>query len=190
MTKKEFRSLYLAKRKKLSALEVSVGSERIFQRFTDYFPVSEGQKFHIFLSLDKFNEVNTLPFIRFLQGNGVRIFVPKMSQDKIISIEMLENTPMKENSWGITEPESNEDSGVADFDYIITPLLYCDRHGGRVGYGKGFYDRFFTSVNPECIKVGVGFFEPSQAIEDLTEEDIPLDYLVTPDEILSFKMGF
>lgn len=189
MTKRELRSLYLEKRKELSKEEVITVSERIFRRFVSNFFVEKNQKIHLFLSIEKFNEVNTLPFIKYLQEKEVRIFVPKMLQGDIISVEILEDTILAKNSWGIMEPISDEDSGVVDFDYIITPLLYCDPAGGRVGYGKGFYDRFFAGINAECKKVGVGFFKPELFVDDLTEEDVSLDYLVTPDEVLSFKIG-
>ncbi|MGZ5188250.1 MAG: 5-formyltetrahydrofolate cyclo-ligase, partial [Kaistella sp.] len=83
-------------------------------------------------------------------------------------------------------PETNEDSGEKDFDFVITPLLYCDRKGNRVGYGKGYYDGFFESVNSRALKIGLNFFGPDEVIDDVWENDIPLDYLITPVEVLSF----
>ncbi len=189
MTKRELRTLYLEKRKLLTEAEVKTASERIFLRCREAFPVTAGQKFHVFISINKFNEVNTAPFINDLWEKEARVFVPKMLDGEIISVEIFPDTKMIKNSWGISEPESNRDSGVTDFDYIITPLLYCDSNGGRVGYGKGFYDRFFATLEPNCRKVGVGFFAPELPVTDLTKEDVPLDYLVTPDEILSFNIG-
>lgn len=189
MTKHELRTLYLEKRKLLTEAEVKSASECIFSRFSVAFPVTAGQKFHVFISISKFNEVHTAPFINELWEKGARVFVPKMLDGEIISVEIFPDTEMIQNSWGIREPESNKDARVKDFDYIITPLLYCDRSGGRVGYGKGFYDRFFATLEPNCSKVGVGFFAPGLPVADLTKEDVPLDYLVTPDEILSFRIG-
>ena len=65
-------------------------------------------------------------------------------------------------------------------------MLYCDNQGNRVGYGKGFYDMFFSKIDHNALKVGVGFFPPEALISDVSEQDIPLDYLVTPTEVLSF----
>ncbi|MGZ5197266.1 MAG: 5-formyltetrahydrofolate cyclo-ligase, partial [Kaistella sp.] len=62
----------------------------------------------------------------------------------------------------------------------------CDRKGNRVGYGKGYYDGFFESVNPRAVKIGLNFFGPDEVIDDVWENDIPLDYLITPVEVLSF----
>jgi len=72
------------------------------------------------------------------------------------------------------------------FDIVITPLLYCDNQGNRVGYGKGFYDIFFSKIDRSTLKVGVSFFPPVALISDVSQQDVPLDYLVTPTEVLSF----
>ena len=108
-----------------------------------------------------------------------------MVQNEIKTIQLKPDTPLKENDWGILEPE---DDFVEDikYDIVITPLLYCDNNGNRVGYGKGFYDMFFSKIDHHALKVGVSFFPPEALISDVSEQDVPLDYLVTPTEVLSF----
>ena len=108
-----------------------------------------------------------------------------MAQNEIKTIKQKPDTSLKENGWGILEPE---DDFVEDikYDVIITPLLYCDNRGNRVGYGKGFYDMFFSKIDRSALKVGVSFFPPVALISDVSEQDVPLDYLVTPTEVLSF----
>ena len=117
---------------------------------------------------------------------GIRVFVPKIFKGKLISIEITLETAFIKSFYGITEPESNLDSGENNFDYVITPLLYCDAKGNRVGYGKGYYDGFFQTVNPETLKIGLNFFGPDENIDGVWENDIALDYLITPAETLSF----
>ncbi len=187
MTKKEIRKKYLEMRKTLSNDEVLSLSERIFKNFINTFEVKEGQKIHIFISIAKLKEVQTGLFISYFLQNKVHIYLPKMIGDHIIAVPFNRDTEMKVNSWGIAEPVQNNDAGVNDFDYIITPLLYCDDKGNRVGFGKGYYDGFFSKINSECKKIGVGFYAPDESIDDLNSNDIPLDYLVTPTEVLSFK---
>ncbi len=186
MKKAELRKLYLEKRKALSKDEVASLSEKIFENFISKLQLVENQKVHIFLSIYKFNEVNTKIFIDYFFEHQIRVFVPKMINGKIISLELTKDTKLVVNSWGIAEPEGIIDSGIIDFDYIITPLLYCDASGNRVGYGKGFYDSFFSTISPQTLKVGVSFFPPEEKISDIISSDIPLDYLVTPIEVLSF----
>ncbi|MBU4537347.1 MAG: 5-formyltetrahydrofolate cyclo-ligase [Weeksellaceae bacterium] len=186
MTKAELRKKYLEKRESLSQDEVLSLSEAIFQNFIHQFKRSENQKIHCFLSIPEKGEVNTQIFENFFFENGIRVFVPKIFRNKLISVEITSETPVIKNSWGIPEPESNEDSGEKNFDFVITPLLYCDRHGNRVGYGKGYYDGFFEDINPNSVKIGVNFFNPDEEIDDVWKNDIPLDYLVTPTTVLSF----
>lgn len=186
MKKSELRKLYLEKRKTLSKNEVLFLSEKIFENFVLQFNPVENQRVHIFLSIEKLNELNTEIFLDYFFKNRINIFVPKMIGETLISIELKPETKIITNSWGISEPESNQDSGERNFDFVIVPLLYCDNQGNRVGYGKGFYDRFFLEIGSEVKKIGAGFFYPSEKIDDISEFDIPLDYLVTPAETLSF----
>lgn len=186
MTKSEIRKKCLKKRENLSLDEVSSLSAAIFENFIHQFKLAENQKIHCFLSIPEKGEVDTQLFINNFFNDKIRVFVPKIFKNELISVEITSETILIKNSWGISEPESNEDSGGKNFDFVITPLLYCDRNGNRVGYGKGYYDGFFENINPNSIKIGVNFFDPDEEIEDIRTGDVPLDYLITPTEILSF----
>lgn len=186
MTKAELRKKYLKKRESLSQEQVLLFSEAIFENFVRQFKLSENQNIHCFLSIPEKEEVNTQLFLNKAFEDRVKVFVPKIFRKKLISVEITSETPLIKNAWGIPEPEGNEDSGEKSFDFVITPLLYCDRHGNRVGYGKGYYDGFFENVSPDSVKIGVNFFNPDEEIDDIWENDIPLDYLITPTAVLSF----
>ena len=186
MKKSDLREKYLEKRESLSQDEILALSGKIFNNFSESFTLKDHQKVHCFLSIPEKGEVNTQLFLNEFFKRDIRVFVPKIYRKKLISVEITAETPLLKNSWGISEPESNEDSGESDFDYVLTPLLYCDQQGNRVGYGKGFYDGFFETVNVKTLKIGLSFFSPEQEINDLRENDVPLDYLITPAEVLSF----
>ena len=186
MKKSEIRKLYLEKRKSLSKEEVLSFSKKIFKNFRNHFKSIENQKVHVFLPIEKFNEINTFLFIEYFFKNKIRVFVPKIVDENLISIEIFPDSKFIKNKWGISEPISDEDSGEKDFDFVITPLLYCDNQGNRVGYGKGFYDKFFSELNSLTQKIGINYFNPEEKIDDLETFDIPLDYLVTTTEVLSF----
>ncbi|WP_246008755.1 5-formyltetrahydrofolate cyclo-ligase [Chryseobacterium lactis] len=179
----------MQKRKALSIDEAFLLSQKIFENFIGYFKPEEGEKVHIFIPIQKFNEIDTRIFIQDFLTRKIRVYVPKIVDDKLINIEINQNTVFETNSWGISEPVTNEDSGEIHFHYVITPLLYCDKKGNRVGYGKGFYDGLFQSISPETKKIGVNYFDPDEYIDDVWENDISLDYLVTPVEVLSFLNG-
>lgn len=188
MLKAELRKKYLQKRKALSSDEAFLSSQKIFENFRTYFQPEYGQKVHVFIPILKFNEIDTQIFINFFLEKNIRVYVPKVVET-LISVEIFSDTVFEISNWGIPEPISNQDSGENYFDYIITPLLYCDKRGHRVGYGKGFYDAFFESISPQSKKVGINYFGPDEIIDDVWENDIPLDYLVTPTEVLSFFKG-
>ncbi|WP_317040687.1 5-formyltetrahydrofolate cyclo-ligase [Chryseobacterium soldanellicola] len=179
----------MQKRKALSTDEAFLISEKIFENFINYFQPVSGDKVHIFISIEKFKEIDTQTFINYFLSRNIHVFVPKIVDAKLISVEIFKDTKFEINNWNISEPVSNKDSGESDFNYVITPLLYCDDKGNRVGYGKGFYDGFFENLSSEAKKIGINYFNPDENIDDVWENDIPLDYLVTPTDVLSFFKG-
>ena len=66
------------------------------------------------------------------------------------------------------------------------PLIIVDKLGNRVGYGKGYYDRFLNKVDKKIINVGLTFFDIIEKIDDITDNDIRLNYCITPNKIIKF----
>jgi 5-formyltetrahydrofolate cyclo-ligase len=60
-----------------------------------------------------------------------------------------------------------------------------DRRGFRVGYGKGFYDKFLSECRADCLKIGLSYFEPIDEISDAQNFDVRLDCCITPKEIFT-----
>lgn len=189
MLKAELRKEYIQKRKALSSDEAFLLSEKIFNNFMRHFNPKEREKVHIFLPIPARNEIDTKIFIHYFLEHKIRVFVPKVAADQLVNIEIFADSIFEMSKWGIPEPVSNEDSGEDYFHYVITPLLYCDKKGNRVGYGKGFYDGLFQRISPETKKIGVNYFDPDVSVDDVWENDISLDYLVTPTKVLSFFKG-
>jgi 5-formyltetrahydrofolate cyclo-ligase len=73
-----------------------------------------------------------------------------------------------------------------EIDLVLVPLLTFDKRGHRVGYGKGYYDKFLARCNPYVIKIGLNFYDPVDEISDINAFDIPLDFCVTHHEIYAF----
>ncbi|WP_312750921.1 5-formyltetrahydrofolate cyclo-ligase [Epilithonimonas hominis] len=187
LTKKELRSIYKEKRMALSQDEVNFLSKKIFEQFILQFNIIENQKVNVFLPIEKFNEINTQIFIDYFFDKNVRVFVPKIQGENMISVEIFPNSEFEINKWGIKEPISNIDANV-ELDYVLTPLLYCDQFGNRVGYGKGFYDSFFYGNSKIHNKIGLNFFSPNEGIADVFQKDVALDGLITPSEYIDFTV--
>lgn len=72
-------------------------------------------------------------------------------------------------------------------EVVFIPLLAYDKNGNRIGYGKGFYDRFLDKCSTETIKIGLSFFDQEQHIIDVSENDVKLNYCVTPKKIYCYN---
>ena len=185
MTKKEIRKKYLEKRKELGQAKIDL-DKKIFTKFFSSFSFIGNQIIHIYLPVPKFNEVNTSLFIEEFERRGQRIVVPKISGRELISIEIDDQTSYRETKWEIIEPVDGIEGKPETIDVIIVPLLAFDKNGNRVGYGKGFYDRFLKKCRPDSLKIGLSFFSEVEEIEDLTGEDFKLTHCVTPDRVYEF----
>jgi 5-formyltetrahydrofolate cyclo-ligase len=102
------------------------------------------------------------------------------------AIAIHEETVYVTNDKGITEPKNGLLVAPTSIDLIFVPLLVCDEQGYRVGYGKGFYDKFIAQCRAEVLLVGFSYFLPVKAIADVDEWDIPLHYCITPERIIDF----
>ena len=100
---------------------------------------------------------------------------------------LTENTQLRKNTYGIPEPVEGLLVPENKLDVVFVPLLAFDKKGCRVGYGKGFYDRFLMKCRPDTIKIGLSIFDAVSEISDATQADVRLDYCVTPEEIYSFS---
>ena len=191
MKKSELRKIYLSKRKAISVEEMAIKSKQITDLFFQNFDLSVIEKLHIFLPIIKHNEINTWLIIRYLQQNfnQINIIIPKViPENSELENYLFNEKTLTENAWGILEPsgENQEKILTEQIDLVIIPLLIFDKNGNRVGYGKGFYDRFLQQCKPETLKVGVCLEDPIEIIEDVNEFDIKLHYCITPNKIYKF----
>ena len=186
MLKSEIRLHFTTQRKALSANEIAAFSKDIAVRVSQL-PVWHHQYFHLFLSIEKNKEVNTSPILELLKQQNKNIGIPKVMDDGILEHYLLEDsTQLSESRWGIPEPRDGKQLSPDIFDVVFVPLLAFDNQGHRVGYGKGFYDRFLRSCKPEVLKIGLSFFDPVDRISDINKWDIALDYCVTPSSTFEF----
>ncbi len=148
---------------------------------------------HIFLPIEGFKEPDTTLLINWLRKSfpQIQLVVPKSDMGSLTMHHYAweEDLVLELNKWGIAEPKAGKVVLAEQLDVVILPLLAFDRMGNRVGYGKGFYDRFLSVCRPDCLKVGLSLFEPVDLIEDINPLDVPLDYCITPNTIWEFK-GF
>ena len=143
--------------------------------------------YHLFMTAEKNKEVDTSYLLSILQGKDKQPIVPKMIDNQSLEHYLLtDQTPLKLNRLGVPEPLSGIAITPQKIEVVFVPLFVFDKEGHRVGYGKGYYDRFLVQCPNNTVKVGLSFFDPISKIEDLDDNDIALDYAVTPKEVYSF----
>ena len=191
MLKAALRKIYLARQKSLSAAERSEKSRRIIDRFFQNFDLSRIEFLHCFLPIEKFKEIDTrLVFERVRRDfPQIQTIVPRVNFDtnEIENLKFTPETSLVRNVWQIDEPLHDERIETAEIDLVLVPLLCFDASGFRVGYGKGFYDRFLKNCRADCLKIGLSYFAPVDEIEDARNFDVRLDYCVTPKKIFATR---
>lgn len=151
-------------------------------------PIWDKTYYHVFLSITAKKEVNTDYILHILQGKDKSIVVSKSDFQGYGMKHFLlqENTVLKTSDYGIPEPVSGIEVNPEILEVIFVPLLAFDLKGNRIGYGKGFYDRFLEKCSATALFVGLSFFDPEPHIF-FEETDIPLDLCITPEKSLVFK---
>ena len=181
MKKQELRALYKQKRKDLTEIQIKGLQENIYQQIYNL-DLSAVKNVHLFLSMPKFKEIDTAPLITWFRNKNKRIVVSKCNfKDNTLSHFYLEeNTVLSLNKFGVLEPVAAELVEENKLDLIFIPMLISDDKKFRVGYGKGFYDRFLLNCRKDAKFIGLNFFPPITAIEDKNEFDIPLHQVIYP----------
>ena len=189
MYKSEIRKQYKELRQSLSEEDIVQKSMEIANRCLSI-PIWDHSFFHLFLSIAEQKEVDTSFILHILQGKDKEVVIPRMNPEdhSLTNILLTDNTLIKKNRWNIPEPVGGIEIDPKLVEVVFIPLLAFDNAGHRVGYGKGFYDKFLSKCSSTVIKVGLSFFTPIDKINNIFAEDVPLDYCVTPENVYDFSV--
>ncbi len=173
--KNEIRKKMLALRKSLSAEQVNSTGEQVYKKLLTLPEFLSARS--CFCYLDFKNEVQTKRIREYFSQKT--LLVPVVDGDIMHAVKCEKFA--KKNSFGIDEPVEFEIVKNSP-DIVIIPLLACDKKGNRIGFGKGYYDKWLQGKN--LVKIGVCY--DFQVIDSVPSEptDIRLDYIVTEKEIL------
>ncbi|MDT0675243.1 5-formyltetrahydrofolate cyclo-ligase [Autumnicola musiva] len=182
-------------RKKYKELRLELSEEKIEElslqiaNMALQLPIWDFNFYHLFLSIAEQKEVDTEPLLHILQGKDKNVVLPKteIQNNQLKNFLLTDTTSIRKNRWNIPEPEGGIEIDTQKIEVVFIPLLAFDKTGHRVGYGKGFYDKFLSGCKKEVVKVGLSFFEAESQIKNVLSSDIPLDYCVTPEFIYTFK---
>ena len=189
MLKKEARKIFRQQRAALAAnekmklddlllIEFQKLSLPFFSVVLSFYPVIENNEPDTFIVTD---------YLAF-KNPGLRVAYPKinLADHSMQAIVSSDEDLFEKNSFSVPEPVQGETVDPQEIELLLVPLLSFDKKGFRVGYGKGFYDRFLMQCKSDCIKIGLSYFDPIDVIDDADEFDVPLDFCITPQKVYVF----
>jgi 5-formyltetrahydrofolate cyclo-ligase len=184
MTKEELRKLYIKKRSSLSDAEYHELNDELCRIFFKSVDLSGIKILHSFLPIERQKEPNTRQIILQIMESrpDLQIAIPRVNDatQTLENILLESTTVLKSSGWGIPEPESGVVIDPDKIGMVLVPMLIFDRRGHRVGYGKGFYDKFLFTTSHNCKRVGICLFDPVERIDNIEGFDERLDQCITP----------
>ncbi|MEO6611289.1 MAG: 5-formyltetrahydrofolate cyclo-ligase [Chitinophagaceae bacterium] len=189
MTKKELRKIFREKRNSIPAAERVRLDDLLLIQFQQV-DLPFINSLLTFRPIIENNEPNAGLFTRYLEfrNPGLLIAYPRsdFENGELVAVPTNEETIFTRNKYHIHEPAGALVTEPEEIDMVLVPLLSFDRQGYRVGYGKGFYDRFLANCRKDCIKAGFSYFPPVEQITDSSDFDVPLDLCITPQTVYVF----
>ena len=189
MTKSELRKLYKEKRGQLSAKDINRFNDLILIHF-QHLDLPFIYYLHAYMAIEENSEVPTDQLVSFMEFRNpdMKVIVPKadFTSGELSHYLLDDNTVFEKNEYNIPEPVNGEIILVDKIDLVLVPLLAFDEKGYRLGYGKGFYDRFLSQCNQDTLKIGLSYFDAVESISDTHQFDLPLTHCVTPHRIYEF----
>lgn len=185
--KKALRKEILAKRNIMDAIEKEEKDRKILDEFYESNYYREAKNIFIYISYD--SEINTKGIIKKALRDNKKIYVPR-TEFKTRLMDAVEITSLNnliESEYGILEPSVEEPHiDPNEIDLIVVPGVAFDRNGGRMGYGAGFYDRYFKKINEDNMKkvIKLALAYDFQILEKIpmNEQDVPVNYIITEKE--------
>lgn len=182
--KTEFRSFFKKVRNKIPTQERKDKSEIIAQKFLSEFLNDSYTTYFMYNSFS--SEVETGDIIQKLWESNKKILIPRCKTDELTMKAVVYNPQEKltANIYGISENKSAVDCRE-EIDIIVLPGIAFDITGTRIGFGKGYYDRFVNSLVDTPVLVGL-CFEEQLCEENLPfdEHDKKVDYIITDRQII------
>ncbi|KAG5191099.1 putative 5-formyltetrahydrofolate cyclo-ligase [Tribonema minus] len=188
---------------KLEKPAIAASSEAILGHLKTLPCWSKSSVVSAYLSMPR--EAQTMPIMDALFTAGKRVYVPKvvgpdpsdMRMYQIESMGQIESFPL--TKWNIPEPSleavlaAEDGTTTGDIDLVILPGCAFDARCNRLGHGKGYYDSFLKRCfaaakargNPIPVTVGICLEEQVVPSVPVTDHDVPLDFVVTPEQVFA-----
>ena len=165
------------RRKTLTYEQVHEKSETIRYKLEGRKAFKEANTIMMYIS--SFKEPETLPIIEHILEQGKKVIVPisSTSTNTIVPTYIESISELQKGAYGILEPSIIRPVNTDDIDVIVIPGIAFDMHRNRLGFGKGYYDKFLKNTDAKKIALCYDF----QIVDDLPvdDHDIPMDLILT-----------
>ncbi len=164
------------------AFEKSRTAQKIFLESEQY---KKAKSVMLYLPLG--NEVDTSSIIKAALYSGKNVLVPVTHSEtfEISAYKITEKTEFENGTFSVKEPKEKVEFDASKIDVVLVPGIAFDRFGGRVGFGKGCYDKFLK--NMKAVKIGFCYdFQLIRHIET-DNNDVTMDYIITEKEFIRGK---
>ena len=184
MEKSSLRKIKAKERDSLSQSEVQALSDMIIRKLIDTDAYKKAKTILTYVSFR--SEVITDDLILTAINDGKKVGVPKIEKDKMVFYRLTSMDMLEDGYFGVREPLMTDEPMNPENCLMIVPGLVFDFSLNRIGYGKGFYDKYFTEYKDKSfIKCGIAFdIQMCEKIEADTF-DQPLDMLITETSIFT-----
>jgi len=186
MSRQDIRKEALSIRMKMDTGELNQLGSLIAQNLLKSDWYRNARCVHCFYGVTSKGEVPTVRILGDALASGKILVMPRVTDNdggmehiRVTNLELMQT-----GIWGIPEPVGDMRVPVEEIELILVPGLAADLRGNRMGYGKGYYDRFLETA-PQSIKA---MLVPERFVYDslpVKPHDVPVDYIVTEQQILS-----
>lgn len=131
------------------------------------------------------SEVRTSYLINYLHKTGAVVCVPWIRGNDIVPVILTKGNHLEKDAYGIKVPVIKKVmTDIRKIDVVAAPGIGFDRQGNRIGFGKGYYDRFLRKLSGKTIKTALAF--SCQLVKKIPAEkhDIRMDFIITEKEII------
>ena len=183
MEKTDLRTHHLKLRHNMTDSERAKKSEEIIKKLKSLPCYKNAKNIMVYLSAK--GEVKTESFIKQALSDGKKLASPVCRESFLMDgVIFSDFSDLILGKYNILAPKGEETMPACDIDLLIVPGSVFGRNKHRIGYGKGYYDRFIEKTNNRCIKVGICFSDNLIDAVPYSEFDKTLDVIITENEII------
>ena len=186
--KASLRQAVLARRDAMPEDARIEASLAVADRCAELLPITPGMVVSGFLPIR--SEIDIRPLMMLLADRGARLCVPAIVDGRLQFRHLVRGAPLEPQGFGTYAPGA--EAAVLDPELMLVPLAAFDRRGGRIGYGRGYYDSAIAALTDKGappILAGVAFAVQEAETVPMEPHDIRLPMIVTERETIHPDIG-